>query len=562
VLEKEISLKLNSMLKEQLENRIKELLKIEKLDLRDGGKFCDFSITPDQVKIISEGSGEGVREITDQLAKGLENSLVSDISEKSGFINIKLSPKAVIKQMEEIVDDIKKYIETNSGDTVVIDYSSPNIAKPFSVGHLRSTIIGQANLNIHKALGFNTVGINHLGDWGTQFGKLIVAIKKWGDNEKIKSDPINELNALYVKFHNEAEKDSSLEEEARQWFRKLETGDIEAKKLWQECVNYSMAELKRIYNLLGVEIDNAISESFYNDKIDEVISDLEDKNMICESEGAKIVEFDDMIPALITKADGAALYMTRDIAAIKYRVNQFKPSKLIYHVGMDQQLHFRQLSKIAKDLGYLEGCELVFAGHGLIRFKDGKMSTRKGQVVLLQELIEEASRRISKLAEEKTADIEDKKESLAISAIKYADLSSNRKSDVIFSFERLIDLRGNSAIYLEYSYARAKSLIREFNKKYKDILDPDDFKNEEIEFIKEGIKVREIFLRSALKSEPNILCDFAFSFANRFNSYYEKNRIVSDSASESSRRIKLVSFFIVVLDLVLDCLGIDKFDRI
>ncbi|MFH1909896.1 MAG: arginine--tRNA ligase [bacterium] len=553
------------MLKEQLENRIKELLKIEKLDLRSGGKFCDFSITPDQVKIISEGSDKGALEITDQLAKGLENSLVSGVSEKSGFINIKLSPKAVIKQMEKVLDDEKKYIKANSGDTVVMDYSSPNIAKPFSVGHLRSTIIGQANLNIHRALGFNTVGINHLGDWGTQFGKLIVAIKKWGDTEKIKKDPISELNALYVKFHSEAEKDSSLEDEARQWFRKLETGDAEAKRYWQESVEYSMAEFERIYKLLGVKIDNAIGESFYNDKTDEVISDLEKKKIIRVSQGAKIVEFDDMPPALITKADGAALYMTRDLAAIKYRVSKFKPSRLIYHVGMDQQFHFRQLSKIAKDLGYLNECELVFAGHGLIRFKDGKMSTRKGQVVLLQELMEEASKRISKLAKEKNADVEDKKESLAISAIKYADLSSNRKSDIVFSFERLIDLKGNSAIYLEYSYARAKSLIREFKRRHKNVEDVEDvdcFEGEEIELIKEGIKIREVLLRSALKSQPNILCDFAFSFANHFNAFYEKNRIVSDSSNESSRRITLVSFFLVVLGLALDCLGIDKFDRI
>ncbi|MFH1855230.1 MAG: arginine--tRNA ligase [bacterium] len=553
------------MLKEQLENRIKELLKIEKLDLRSGGKFCDFSITPDQVKIISEGSDKGALEITDQLAKGLENSLVSGVSEKSGFINIKLSPKAVIKQMEKVLDDEKKYIKANSGDTVVMDYSSPNIAKPFSVGHLRSTIIGQANLNIHRALGFNTVGINHLGDWGTQFGKLIVAIKKWGDTEKIKKDPISELNALYVKFHSEAEKDSSLEDEARQWFRKLETGDAEAKRYWQESVEYSMAEFERIYKLLGVKIDNAIGESFYNDKTDEVISDLEKKKIIRVSQGAKIVEFDDMPPALITKADGAALYMTRDLAAIKYRVSKFKPSRLIYHVGMDQQFHFRQLSKIAKDLGYLNECELVFAGHGLIRFKDGKMSTRKGQVVLLQELMEEASKRISKLAKEKNADVEDKKESLAISAIKYADLSSNRKSDIVFSFERLIDLKGNSAIYLEYSYARAKSLIREFKRRHKNVENVEDvdcFEGEEIELIKEGIKIREVLLRSALKSQPNILCDFAFSFANHFNAFYEKNRIVSDSSNESSRRITLVSFFLVVLGLALDCLGIDKFDRI
>ncbi len=552
-------------MKEQLENRIKELLKIEELNLRDGGKFCDFSIAPDQIKIISESSGEEAHEITNQLAKGLENSLVSDVSEKSGFINITLSSEAVINQMEEILDDINKYVKENSGDTVIIDYSSPNIAKQFSVGHLRSTIIGQANLNIHKALGFNTVGINHLGDWGTQFGKLIVAIKRWGEAEKIKSNPISELNALYVKFHSEAEKDSSLEDEARRWFRKLEKGDLEAKKVWQESVEYSMVEFERIYELLGVKIDNVIGESFYNNKTDEVISDLEKKKMIKISQGAKIVEFDDMPPALIAKADGAALYMTRDLAAIKYRVNKFQPSKLIYHVGMDQQFHFRQLFKIAKDLGYLDECELTFAGHGLIRFKDGKMSTRKGQVVLLQGLIEEASKRISKLAKEKNTDIEDKQESLAISAIKYADLSSNRKSDIIFSFERLIDLKGNSAIYLEYSYARAKSLIKEFNRKYKNVEkveNVDCFEDEEIELIKEGLKIREVFLRSALRSEPNILCDFAFSFSNHFNSYYEKNRIISDSVSESSRRIRLVNFFLVVFGLVLDCLGIDKFDHI
>ncbi|MDH4359044.1 MAG: arginine--tRNA ligase [Candidatus Berkelbacteria bacterium] len=551
------------MIKEKLEEALggiaggKVILEIAK------GEFGDFCLNPGQIK----ESGQNSEELAAKIKSALDGSgLVKEVKSEAGYINIYLSKQAYFDELERIVKD-ESYLKNNDyqNQTIVFDYSSPNIAKPFSVGHLRSTIIGQANYNIHEAIGYKTVGINHIGDWGTQFGKLIVAIKKWGVVEEIAKNPIKELNRLYQRFHEEAEKDESLNEEARQWFKKLEDADAEALELWQKCVDWSLEEFERIYQILGVKIDEVKGESFYEDKLEGVIDELKQKNLLKESEGAQIVELEKMPPALIKKSDGATLYMTRDLAALKHRIETYKPSRIIYHVGGDQALHFKQLEAVAKKLGWLEKTEIVFAGHGLMRLKSGKMSTRRGQVVLLEDLIGEAKERALKIIEEKNPDLENKEsaaQQIGISAIKYADLSTNRRSDVVFSFDKIISLEGNSGPYLQYSYARCASLKRKFEQKHKGANIQAHLDDSALKLAKLLKQIGAVLESAAKISAPNQLADLAYRIANEFNALYEKERFIVGDAEQSSKNFFIVEATQKVLGKIFDLLGIEKLDEI
>ncbi len=547
------------MLKQKLSLLIKSDLGIEQIDLIDGGRFADLAIAPNQLQTLKSIEPD-INELVKRLREAISTDLVESIKFESGFINFKFSLESLEAEAKAIISDIGSYQRMIPGEVVVIDYSGPNIAKPFSVGHLRSTVIGQANLNIHKALGYEAIGINHIGDWGTQFGKLIYAIKNWGNDEEIAANPIKKLNELYVRFHDEASKRSELDEEARGWSKKLEDGDPEAREIWQKCVNWSFDEFDRIYKILDIKIDNVIGESFYENMVKDVIADLENKNLLTQSEGAMVVELDDLPPALIKRQDGATLYMTRDLAAIKYRMDQFKPSELIYHVGQDQQLHFKQLEQVAKKLDYLGNAQMVFAGHGMMRLPEGKMSTRQGRVILLEDLIEEAKKRVEAMLTEKKSKFNGEAIDLAISAIKYADLSSNRRTDVVFSFDKMIDLRGNSSIYLQYAYARLSSLTSEYEKQ-NPVPSETNFSEDSTELLREAIKYQGILLRSAEKSEPSILADFIYNLANKFNSYYEQNRIITRTEKDS-QNIQIVYLYKAMIGEGLDLLGISKFDRL
>jgi len=532
------------------------------------GRFGDYCLTPAALNRILKKENVAHADTEKKIADDLKTNFpgfIEKVEFESGFLNIYLSKSAYERELKEMSGKVNDYLKdaSNSNQTIVFDYSGPNIAKPFSVGHLRSTIIGQANYNIHKALGYTVVGINHIGDWGTQFGKLIYAICEWGDEDKIAKNPIEELNCLYIKFHEEAEKNPQLEDLARAWSKKLEDGDKQARDLWKKCVDWSFKEFDRIYKILNIKIDNVVGESFYEDKLAFVVKELESKNLLEKSEGALIVKLDNLPPALIKRQDGGALYMTRDLAALKYRIDKYKSREIVYHVGQDQDLHFKQLESIAQKLGWLENTHIVFAGHGMMRLPEGKMSTRKGRVILLDDLIREAEMRV--LAYEKdreVSNIEGKELELATSAIKYADLSTNRLSDVVFSFDRLIDLKGNSAIYLQYSYARMRSLLSEFTKRFGGEKITEELPIEATEIAKAAIFYKDTLLRSANANQPNILCDFAFDFANKFNSFYEKQRIITDDASQSSKNIWIVKISKDLLGSMLDLLGLSKLDKI
>lgn len=549
------------MIKNQIESWIREVLAhVGGLELSKS-RFADFSLVPGQVEMIQEQTALSLEDIIEKLEQNI-SPLIKEISSKNGYINLNITDKAKIDEINNYYkEDFLK--EEMPKETEIIDYSGPNIAKPFSVGHLRSTVIGQANYNIHKALGKQVIGINHLGDWGTQFGKLIYAVLEWGNEEEISEDPINQLNALYVRFHEEAEKNPGLDDEARAWSKKLEDGDLKAREFWKKCVDWSMQEFDRIYKILDIKIDNVIGESFYQDKLEEIVELLRSKDLLKESDGALIIELDDLPPALIKRQDGATLYMTRDLAALKYRIITYSPRRIIYHVGQDQQLHFKQLIAVSKKLGWLDQTEIIFAGHGMMRLPEGKMSTRKGRVVLLNDLIEEARKRVTEYQQDREAQGAKGKElELAVSAIKYADLSTNRQSDVVFSFDRLIDLKGNSAIYLQYTYARIKSLISEFERRFQDREQVQSLPEESTELLREGLYLKNALTSAMENNEPSILCEYAYQLANKFNSFYEKKRIVTEDAKESARNIFVVNFCEYAIGLSLELLGLSKFEKI
>lgn len=555
------------MIKKDLEEKLSTALQSEiKLELSGEG-FGDYCLTPGLIKSVSKRTGKEIAELLAIVESLLSKDGVASAEEKAGYINISLSRESLENELFALFDNFDEYLKSDdaSGENIVFDYSSPNIAKPFSVGHLRSTVIGQANYNIHKALGYAVTGINHLGDWGTQFGKLIVAIKKWGDIEEISKNPIEKLNDLYVRFHKEVENDPGLESDARDWFKKLEQGDGEAREIWKNCVSWSMVEFDRIYDLLGVKIDEVVGESFYEDKLQSVIDELRDKNLLRESEGAQIVELEGMSPALIQKADGATLYMTRDLAALKYRLEKYKPKQIIYHVGNDQSLHFQQLTAVAKKLGWVKDDQIIFAGHGMIRLPGGKMSTRAGRTILLNDLIEEGSKRAFAVINEKDSEVADKQKlarEIAISAIKYADLSQNRKSDVVFSFDKMISLKGNCATYLQYSLARIISLQSKAGKKFKDIEPTKSLSDSSVALARVLIKFKKVLESSAQNSSPNILSGYVFQLTNEFNSFYESERLISDDRESTARNLFIILVLKQVLESSFGILGLSKIEQI
>lgn len=457
---------------------------------------------------------------------------------KPGFINFFLSKEFFISELKRILKEKDKYgsSKIGKGKTMIIDYSSPNIAKSFGVGHLRSTIIGQAIYNIYKFLGWRCIGDNHLGDWGTQFGKLIVAIKKWGDKKNLKELTIDDLEKLYIRFHREAKSNLRLEEEAREWFKRLEDGDKEAKKIWQACVNISLKEFNRIYKLLEIKIDYAFGESFYRGMLKNIINEAVKKKVAKKSKGAIIIEYpeDELPPAIILKFDGATTYLTRDLATIKYRLKRWKPNLIIYEVGADQALYFQQLFRAVEYLRWAKRENFFHVAHGLIRLKEGKFSTRRGLTIHLEDVLEEAIERAEEIigkSETGRGLSEKERKKIAkivgIGAVKYNDLSQHYSKDIIFDWDKILNLKGNSAPYLQYTYARCQSVLRKtkFKIDLKEIKII-DFAIEEENILKMIYKFPEVVQEAAKKFSPNLICKFAFELAQKYNIFYDVHPII------------------------------------
>ncbi|HHE76458.1 MAG TPA: arginine--tRNA ligase, partial [Candidatus Parcubacteria bacterium] len=477
--------------------------------------------------------------ICDKLKR--KKSIFEDVKAvQPGFINFFLSKKALLKEINRVLGRGDDYGKSNigKGKTIIIDYSSVNIAKPFSVGHLRSTIIGQTIYNLYKHLGYKTIGDNHIGDWGTQFGKLLYAIKKWGREKEISRSPVKILMKLYVKFHQEAEKNPEIEDEARNWFKKLERGDKEALLLWRKCVRWSLKEFERTYKLLGIKIDLVLGESFYQKMAEDVIKEALKAGVAKESQGAVIISFpgDLLPPLLIRKSDGTTLYSSRDLAAIKYRRKRFKPVKIVYEVGAEQILYFKQLFWAAELLGWGKREDYVHIAHGMMRLPTGKMSTRKGKVILLDDLLSEAIERAKKIALEKNPNIQKKQlerisRIIGIGAVKYNNLSRRPLTDIVFKWDEALNLEGNSGPYIQYSYVRAKSILKNV-KKTKTTLEGLDLSEKEIRLFKNLIKFPEIVKTAAESYKPNLICDYLFKMSQGFNSFYEEFPVLAEKDKE------------------------------
>ncbi len=499
-----------------------------------------------------------------------KTNFIEKIETAGGFINFYLKTEYLVKKAEELnyqMEFANRMGKYGRGKTVVVDYSAPNIAKPFGIGHLRSTDIGQAIYNLYKFLGWKTIGDNHIGDWGTQFGKLIVAIKKWGE-KPVEKMSIDDLEKLYVKFHQEAEKNPKLGDEGREWFAKLEGKDEEAREIWQKCIDLSKKEFDRVYSLLGVKIDQTLGESFYEGMLEGVIDELGEKGITKKSQGATIIEFEDMPPAMVKKSNGTTTYLTRDLATIHYRLNKWQPDLIVYEVGADQTLHFKQLFRISQKLGWTNKIRLVHVAHGLIRWPEGKFSTRKGDTIHLKEVIDKATEEAKRLAETssvvKKLPVEEKEEvikAVAIGGIKFSDLLADPRRDIIFDWEKIMSLEGDSGPYVQYTFARAKSVLEKTEvREQKNIEAPSgQINDDEIKLLKELAKFEDKIVEAAERFSPNVIAEHLIRVARTYNEFYAKNRIIGEK--EEAWRVFLTHSSACCLETGLKLIGVTPVTR-
>lgn len=509
------------------------------------------------------------KEIAQKIIDNLEKTDLIDKVEIAGpgFINFFLSRSLLNKELEKVLDEKDNYGSLKAGENknVIVEYSAPNIAKPLGVHHLLSTVIGQGIYNIYKELGFNAISINHIGDWGTQFGKLIYAYKKWGDKEAVAKEPIAELLKLYVKFHDEVENDASLEDEGRKEFKKFEEGDEENRELWKWFVEVSMEEINKTYGKLGgIHFDYVQGESFYEDKMDAVLHDGKEKKVFIEGEeGAYVIKYEDEnIPTVpVQKKDGTTLYMTRDFATLKYRIDEWNPTKILYVVDIAQTMHFRQLFQGSSQLGWYNGCaEHVWFGR--MHMKDGSMSTRKGTVILLNDVLDEAVKRAAKIVEEKSPNLENKEEIariVGVGAVKYNILSQNRTTDITFDWDIMLSFEGNSAPYLQYSYARARSILKKSGEEITEgITDAGNVEEKITDLLRILPKFSENIITAAKEYKPNILANYIYNLAQKFNSFYNSVPVLkADTEEKRNERVKIVEASAQVIKNGLRLLGVE-----
>ena len=488
---------------------------------------------------------------------------LSKIEVQGGYLNFFVDKEQFARHIVENYLNADEYghSDEGAGKTICIDYSSPNVAKNFHVGHLRTTIIGNSLHKIFKKLGYNVVRINHLGDWGTQFGKLIVAYKKWGSKEAIEKNGISELMSIYVKFHEEAEKEPSLNDEARAWFTKMEHGDEEALSIWKWFLDISLKEFMRVYDILGMEFDSYNGESFYNDKMGAVIDELKEKGLITVSEGAQIVDLEayNMPPCLITKKDGSSLYATRDIAAALYRQNTYHFTKCLYVTGLEQKLHFAQWFKVIELMGYDWYKGLVHIPYGLVSLKSGKLSTRKGNVLYAEDILNESIQKIREIIAEKNPDLPDKEtvaKQVGIGAIIFNDLYNQRIKDVLFDWDKLLNFDGETGPYVQYTYARAASVMRKVGEipltiDYSVLTD-----DASMALLKEISRFPEVIKEASEKYEPCVVARYAVALAQAFNKFYHDCQINVSDENIKFTRANIVRIVKNIIKDALDLLGI------
>lgn len=492
-----------------------------------------------------------------------DQAFLSEIKVVGGYLNFYVDKAQYAQQIIDKYNNATDYGCSDQGKdkTICIDYSSPNVAKNFHVGHLRTTIIGNSLYKIFSKLGYKVVRINHLGDWGTQFGKLIVAYKKWGSREAVEEKGIEELMDIYVKFHEEAEKDDSLNDEARAWFLKMEQGNEEALEIWQWFRDISLKEFMRVYNILGMEFDSFAGESFYRDKTADVIKRLTDDGLLKESQGAMIVPLDeyDMPPCIVAKKDGSSIYATRDLAAILYRKATYNFDRCLYVTGLEQKLHFAQVFKVIELMGNDYAKNLVHIPYGLVSLKSGKISSRKGNVIFAEDLLRESINKTTSIIEEKNPDIPDKEEvakQVGIGAIIFNDLYNQRIKDVIFDWNKLLNFDGETGPYVQYTYARASSVLRKIGE-VPDTIDYTLLTDEaSIGLLKEIERYPQVIKDAAERYEPSVIARYSIDLAHAFNKFYHECQINVEDETTKYTRTNIVKIARYIIKDALSLLGI------
>ena len=502
----------------------------------------------------------------------IDETLINKVEIVGGYINFYVNNTALINDVLDQYNTKKEqYGNTNIGEgkNVVIDYSSPNIAKPFHIGHLRSTVIGGALYNIYKFMGYNVIGINHLGDYGTQFGKLIEGYKRWGKEYNVEQNPIDELTKIYIRINNLCKEDESVLEECRNNFKKLEDGDEYCTEIWKKFRSLSLKEFQRVYDLLGSKFDSWNGEAFYSDKMQEVVEKLEKTGKLVESEGARIIELgENMAPCIIGKTNGSTTYATRDLAAILYRARTYDFDKALYVTSYEQILHFKQVFEVAKLLGldekYINGLEHV--PFGMVRLKEGKMSTREGNIIKLEDLLNEAISRALKVIEEKNPELENKDEvakKVGLGAVIFNDLSNSRIKDEVFDWDTMLNFQGETGPYIQYIYVRTKSVLEkagympEYRKEYGEILS-DTASATVIKTIANFSNTLEQVIE---KNEPSILSRYLIDLSQSFSSFYNANKIIGEDKEKQDARLYLTYVVGNILKTGSSLLGIQMPDR-
>ncbi|KAF0196376.1 MAG: arginyl-tRNA synthetase [Bacillota bacterium] len=504
--------------------------------------------------------------IADELAAKAElPGLASKVEAMGGYLNVTLDSILVAKDiLSGILETGASYAYTNAGADkgIVIDFSSPNIAKPFGIGHLRTTVIGNSLSRIFKELGYNVVRVNHLGDWGTQFGKLIVAYQLFANGDPLIYDPIGTLYRIYVEYHKEAEARPELEDEARAWFKRLEDGDAEAKRYWNLFVEVSLKDYKRVYDLLDIEFDAYMGESFYEPLLNPTVQEIEDKGLTQVSDGAVIVDLEPygMPPCLLRKTDGSTLYATRDLAAALYRERTYRPEQMLYVVGQEQTLHFKQVKQVLELMQEPAGEKLVHVSFGLFRFPEGRMSTRRGKTIFLEDVLNKSIEMAAEIINQKNPELDDREQvarQVGVGAIVFGDLKNGRIKDVAFDWEEILNFDGETGPYVQYTHARACSVLRKAGGSVANLSNEsvltDEFALPLIKLLGEFPQVIE---RAALQYEPSVLSRYVLDVAQGFNRFYHNCRIIGQEVSVMQARLALVKGTQQILERSMYLLGI------
>ncbi len=515
------------------------------------------------VKVLKKSPKIIAEELCYHLNHTKSDTRISRVTAVNGYLNIFVDRISFIHQIiTNVFQDSYGSSSIGNGKTICMDYSSPNIAKNFHVGHLRTTLIGNSFAKIYTKLGYNVVRINHLGDWGTHFGKLIVAYKKWSTKKMVEEKGIEELLRIYIHFGNEAEHNPQLNDEARAWFAKMENGDDEALTIWQWFKDISLIEFDRVYKMLHIEFDSYAGESFYMDKVPALVSELKDKKLLVESQGANIISLEeyDMPPCLITKKDGSSIYHSRDIAAALYRKQLYNFDKCIYVTGMEQKLHFSQVFRAIELMGYEWAKDLYHIPYGLVSMDGEKLSTRKGNVIYAEDILKEAVSRALTAIEEKNPNLQDKintAQKIGIGAVIFHDLSNQLTRDVHFKWDDVLNFDGMTAPYIQYTYARCKSILRKSHINNKDVDLSHLTEDNSYELFKKLSLYPDIVKDAAVKFEPCIIARYAYTLSNLFNKFYHETRILSADEQIKNARIVLVDAVQSVIRDSMSLLGIE-----